>query len=261
MTTLNAREREQAAGFDDFYRARARSPFVSQLYAEAMGDAYPHEVAPYSSCDWPALGTMVGRLQLAQGQLLADVGCGTGGTGLWLARALNTQLIGIDVSTVAVNIATERRSTFVPGDHARFQIGGLETTGLDDACVHGLICIDAFSNAGDHLAALREFRRILAPGGRAIITRALSPTSRHRLTQQAHLAGLTVEHVDNRPHEPGMWRRLYQLWIHHEPQLRNELGNDEADRMMAEAQRQLPRLASRTAVIVTLSRPHSTAAA
>ncbi|MFE2968300.1 methyltransferase domain-containing protein [Streptomyces sp. NPDC059340] len=257
MTTFSDREREQAAHYDEFHAARAASALVSRLYAQAMGDAYPAEVAPNSSCDWTLLGTLVGRLQLRPGQVLADIGCGTGGVGLWLARALNVDLVGIDVSATAVRLATERQDDFVPADRARFTVGSLETTGLPDEHVHGLVCVDALFNASDRVAALTEFHRILTPGGRAVITRVVPDGVRHAIGSQARSAGLIVEHIDNRPDEPALWRRVYRLWSAREADLRRELGNDQTDRMLAEAHRMLPRLDRRHAVVVTLRRPLS----
>ncbi|MFE9647493.1 class I SAM-dependent methyltransferase [Streptomyces sp. NPDC006365] len=254
MTAFTDREREQAAHYDNFHAARAASSLVSQMYAHAMGDAYPAEVAPNSSCDWTLLGTLVARLQLRPGQVLADLGCGTGGAGLWLARALNVELVGIDVSATAIRLATERRHDFVPADRARFTVGSLETTGLRDAHAHGLLCVDALFNASDRAAALNEFHRILTPGGRAVMTRVLPVAVRHTLRSQARSAGFTVEHIDRRRNEPDLWRRVYQLWIAHEDDLRRELGHDQAANMLAEAHRMLPRLENRRAVIVTLRR-------
>ncbi|WP_330301700.1 MULTISPECIES: class I SAM-dependent methyltransferase [unclassified Streptomyces] len=189
MTAFTDREREQAAHYDEFHAARAASPLVSRLYAQAMGDAYPAEVAPNSSCDWTLLGAMVARLQLRPGQVLADIGCGTGGVGLWLARALNVQLVGIDISTTAVRLATERQGNFVPVDRARFNVGSLEATGLPDGHVHGLVCVDALFNASDRVAALTEFHRVLAAGGRAVMTRVLPVGVRHAIGSQARSAG------------------------------------------------------------------------
>ncbi|MFI9832906.1 hypothetical protein ACIHIX_35070 [Streptomyces sp. NPDC051913] len=82
MTHLTDREHDQAGHYNAFHAARAQSPHVSQLYACAMGDTYLAEVAPYSSCDRPLLGTLTSRLKLHPGQLLADIGCDTGGVGL-----------------------------------------------------------------------------------------------------------------------------------------------------------------------------------
>ncbi|MFJ1610779.1 hypothetical protein ACIOHS_46900 [Streptomyces sp. NPDC088253] len=70
--------------------------------------------------------------------------------------------------------------------------------------------------------------------------------------EQARAAGLTVEYIDERPDEPAMRRRFYQLRHPHEAELRRELGDDQAAR---EAGLVLPRLATHEALAVTLRRP------
>jgi predicted TPR repeat methyltransferase len=85
-----------------FHEACDVQGLQQRLRAEAWGDEFPEEVDPSSSCTWSVLGEMVGRLRLAPGEVLVDLGCGRGGTGLWLARALNARLIGLDVSPRAV---------------------------------------------------------------------------------------------------------------------------------------------------------------
>ncbi|QIB49543.1 class I SAM-dependent methyltransferase [Streptomyces aureoverticillatus] len=252
---------ELQAGFDAFHTARARTSLVADLYAEAAGDLYPVEVAPNSSCDWPLLGAMVARLRLAPGQLLADVGCGTGGVGLWLARALAVRLVGVDISPVAVQLAITRSPAFVTDGQAAFRTGTLASTGLADQHVHGVVCVDALSCAPDRAAALHEMYRILAPGGRAIITRAARRDAHTLLTRHEEAAGFTVEHIVERAGEPAVWARLYRLWIAREADLRRELGDVQAERMLAEASRVLPRLAGRRAVVLTLRRPAVTTAA
>ncbi|MBJ3812324.1 class I SAM-dependent methyltransferase [Streptomyces flavofungini] len=220
-----------------------------------MGDAYPVEVAPTSSCDWPLLGTLTTNLRLGPGDVLADVGCGTGGVGLWLARALAVRLVGVDISPVAVRLAATRAATFVPQGQAQFHTGTLTATGLSDRHVNAVICVDALSRADDRQGALRELYRILRPGGRAVITRATRHGARGPLTVHEEAAGFAVERVDVRAAEPHMWGRLYGLWLSRENELRRELGNREAERMLAEARRQLPRLPDRTARVITLQRP------
>lgn len=254
MSILSATELDLQSRFDAFHVARASSSLVAELYAAAMGDAYPREVAPFSSCDVGVLGAMVARLRLAPGQVLADVGCGTGGVGLWLARALAVSLVGVDISAAAVAVASRRRAAFAVADRAVFRTGTLEATGLPDGQAHGLVCVDALGFAADRDAALRELRRVLRPGGRAVLTRALSRRSSN-WAERIGWAGFEVEHVDERPGEPGIWRRLYELWITHEGDLRRELGDAQAASMLAEAARILPTLDSRRAVLLTLRRP------
>ncbi|MFJ4622323.1 class I SAM-dependent methyltransferase [Streptomyces sp. NPDC088812] len=253
----------RSAQYDAFHTARARTDLVTRLYTQAMGDNYPAEVAASSSCDRPLLHLLAARLSMQPGQILVDAGCGTGGIGLWLARTLNLRLAGFDLSPVAVAQATARRPHFLgaAASRARFHVADLEHTGLADGCAHGIVCVDALSRATDRDAALRELARSLAPGGRLVLTRA----ARHRTTPawapQAHAAGLRVEHIDERPDEPLMWQRLYRLWIAHADELRRELGDVQAARMLSEAQQMLPRLPHRRAVLLTLARPAATPAA
>ena len=254
-------QQQLAATFDALYAARARTDLVARLYAAAMGENYPHEVSASSSCDWPLLGLMVARLRMRPGQLLIDAGCGTGGVGLWLARALAVRLVGIDISPVAVAKATARRTRFVTAGRASFRVGTLQATGLSTGHADGIVCVDALSFAADRGAALIELGRVLAPGARLVCTRALRHGAEPAWGDQARAAGLVVEHVDERPHEPTMWQRLYGLWRNHEAELRRELDKDQVENMLAEAHRKLPTLPGRRAVLLTLKRPAAPPAA
>ncbi|MGW2692310.1 class I SAM-dependent methyltransferase [Streptomyces sp. NPDC001296] len=249
------RTAQLAAAFDALHAARARTPLTGRLYAAAMGEDYPHEIDASSSCDWPLLGLLAARLRMRPGQLLVDAGCGTGGVGLWLARALAVRLQGLDVSPVAITQAIARRRNFVTPGRAAFRVASLDDTGLPDQCADGAVCVDALSFAEDRMDAMRELGRLLAPGARLTLTRAL----RHGFTpvweEQVRAAGLVVEHVDERPNEPHVWARLYRLWIDHADELRRDLGDAQAHNMLTEAHRMLPKLPGRRAVLLTLRRP------
>lgn len=244
-----------ALAFDQWHTARAGSPLIARLYAEAMGEGYPHEIAAHSSLDWPLLGLLIARLQMTPGQLLVDAGCGTGGIGLWLARALSARLVGIDVAPSAVQHATARTTSFVPAARAAFRVAQLEDSGLPDGCAHAVVCVDALSFATDRTAALRELGRVLAPGGRLALTRAVRRDAHPDFEAHAQAAGLVLEHVDERPHEPATWERVFRLWIQHADALTRELGEAEAQNMLATAHRRLPSLPGRRAVLLTLARP------
>ncbi|MEU3353084.1 class I SAM-dependent methyltransferase [Streptomyces sp. NPDC037389] len=246
----------RSAQYDAFHAARARTDLVSRLYAAAMGEDYPAEVASSSSCDWPLLALMTARLRMRPGQLLVDAGCGTGGIGLWLARALALRLEGFDLSPVAVAQANDHRSRFgMSADRAVFRVAELENTGLPDRHAHGIVCVDALGRAADREAAVRELGCVLAPGGRLVLTRAGRRAADPAWHEQARVAGLAVEHVDERPAEPAMWERLYRLWIAHGDELRHELGEAQTQNMLREAHEVLPTLPGRRAVLLTLRRP------
>ncbi|MFE3788089.1 hypothetical protein [Streptomyces goshikiensis] len=115
--------------------------------------------------------------------------------------------------------------------------------------------MDALGRAADKGAAVCELGRVLAPGGRVVMTRSLRRGAEPAWEAQARTAGLVVEHVDERPAEPGVWERLYRLWAVHADELRRELGEVQTQSMLREAREMLPTLPGRRAVLLTLGRP------
>ncbi|MFC5956815.1 class I SAM-dependent methyltransferase [Streptomyces pratens] len=123
------------------------------------------------------------------------------------------RLEGFDLSPVAVTQATARRRHFLDNAIARasFRVAELENTGLPDGCAHGIVCVNALGRGADKAAVVRELARLLAPGGRLVMTRSQRPSVTPAWAEQARAAGLQAEHLDERPDEPTMWRHLYQL--------------------------------------------------
>ncbi|MCG8917875.1 class I SAM-dependent methyltransferase [Actinokineospora sp. PR83] len=208
------------------------TPLTHRLYAEAFGDDRPAELETFSSCSWWLLGTVVGALKLSPGQLLADIGCGRGGPGLWLARATATRLVGIDFSPAALRAAAARADSFGLLGRAHFQRGSFDATTLEDASVDGAVSVDALPFAQDRLAALTEVCRVLRPGARFVFTGREGASS---WTAMVEKAGLVLE--DRLVHEGAnaRWLRLFDLWLRHERELRAELGDAAAAQMVEEA--------------------------
>ncbi|MGV9913372.1 class I SAM-dependent methyltransferase [Streptomyces tendae] len=255
--SLSSADQAYAEVYDQMHAARASTTIVSELYAEAMGDAYPVELNASSSVDWQLLGAMVGALRMRPGERLVDLGCGTGGVSLWLARALAVSVTGVDISATAVHLASAHvRQLSLPPGRARFVVGSRLASGLPDQWADGLVCVDALGRGIDRRPALQEIRRLLKPGARAVVT-----ASRSRLapsppwSEHAEATGLMLEAEQERPHEPQMWNRLYDLWIAHEKELREQLGDAQAESMLTEARISAPMLKDRIALVVTLRRP------
>jgi SAM-dependent methyltransferase len=109
-----------------------------------------------------------------QAPLLLDVGCGTGGYGLWLATQLRAQgrdvrLLGVDASVVAIG---EARARAQKNDAcwARFECCDFAQVPLVDESATAIVSLDALYLAPNRLGALAEMRRLLGPGGILLFT-------------------------------------------------------------------------------------------
>ncbi|MEU4625420.1 class I SAM-dependent methyltransferase [Actinoplanes sp. NPDC023801] len=241
--------------YDAMHHAAQNSPLLHELWARAMGDEYPLGVEPTSCCSWWLLGHAVAALRLRPGARLVDLGCGRGGPGLWLARALSVRLIGIDFSAAAIEIAAQRADDFVTPDRAEFRQGSFEQTGLPDEYADGLLSVDALPFSPDRQAALREASRILAPGGRFVLTAREQPADVGSWPTMATAAGFDVELVLPNTEHDDFWRRLFASYPENAAALRAELGERAANNLMLEAEIALAKgLPKRQAQLLVLRR-------
>ena len=203
---------------------------VEQIYRSAFGADYPAGAQPSAFYSATTLQLAVDALRLRPGHVLADLGCGHGGAGLWAARQTGAALIGIDLSPAGIELARHRAAQLGLDRPARFLVGDMAATGLPDASCDAVMSLDVLPFVPDKAAAAGEIARILRPGGRLAFTtwerlghpagddpqrRALAGTFHaHPLLESARAdyrqlisqAGLTVETYQ----EPPGWRAQQQ---------------------------------------------------
>jgi len=101
------------------------------------------------------------------GERVLDVGCGTGNAALLAARA-GAQVIGVDPAARLLDVARDRAAaeqlavTFLRGDAAAIPV--------DDASADAVLSVFAVIFAPDPEAAAAEMARVLAPGGRIVLS-------------------------------------------------------------------------------------------
>jgi SAM-dependent methyltransferase len=107
---------------------------------------------------------VVRQLDPPVGQRWLDVGCGTGSaSAAVLAGAAPASLVGIDPSAAYVAAAESR----LGDESTTFQVGGADALPIPDASVDRIICGLVLNFVPDAVAAVREMRRVLVPGGAA----------------------------------------------------------------------------------------------
>ena len=142
-------------------------------YFQASVDPTPQMAKPFSSfTDAPHLlcnlGLMISGLKLGKSMLVLDFGAGT----CWLSRFL-TQLgcftICVDASITALNIGKKLFNNFPiigealqPPRFLHFNGHHIE---VEDESVDRIVCFDTFHHIPNQGEVLREFFRVLKPGG------------------------------------------------------------------------------------------------
>ncbi|WP_049574847.1 methyltransferase domain-containing protein [Streptomyces sp. SBT349] len=118
------------------------------------------------------------------GDHVLDIGCGTGGPAVRLARASGARVTGVTVSASQVGLCTARAEEAGLADRVGFRLGNAMDLGEDhaDASYDAAWGIDSFPHMSDRLAALRHAWRVLKPGGRLLFTeftRRGEPSAEH----------------------------------------------------------------------------------
>jgi SAM-dependent methyltransferase len=142
------------------------TPVKDEIEQRHLG--LPPHLLSTSLLGWDGIAEVVDALRLSPGDTLLDLACGRGGYGLEIAGRTGARLVGVDFSAEAVRQAAEQAVRL--GRPADFRTGDLAATGLEPHSVSGVVCVDAIQFAEQPAAAFAELRRVVAPGGRAVLT-------------------------------------------------------------------------------------------
>jgi SAM-dependent methyltransferase len=201
--------------FDGWYAAKAGSPQVAEIMNRHLGlppDAQAGVVPAV------AIDEIAGELRLRPGDVLLDLACGRAWYGLEIAARAGARLIGVDFSAEAVRQAA--RQAGLRHRDAEFKTGDLTASGLPDRSVNAVLCTDSIQFPEHPDEAYGEIRRVLAPGGRAVVTswEALDPGD-ERLSDRLRrvdlgaglrAAGFVDVEVRERPHWLALEVALFQ---------------------------------------------------
>jgi ubiquinone/menaquinone biosynthesis C-methylase UbiE len=230
----------RARSWDAFYTEAAVAEFRRRLYLEAFGEEYPADEATDGYITRSELREMVGALRVGRGHRMADLGCGRGGPGQWIAGSTGAALVAIDFSTVALDQARARAHRLRAD--CSYRSASFDATGLDSASVDGALSIDVIWAIPDKRAGFAETARILKPGTRFVFTdweRDLSPpgypapVSDHRPILEA--TGFAVERHQLWPHADALRRAFYEKMLARQGELMRELDEKTAESNLREA--------------------------
>lgn len=113
---------------------------------------------------WPMVSQILPKMELEPGLNCLDVGCGNGYAVRALAEKVGStgSVIGLDASPKMI---TEAESHDGNPEQVRYEIAAAHEIPLESDSIDRLISIESLYYFPDPLAALREWNRVMAPGG------------------------------------------------------------------------------------------------
>jgi demethylmenaquinone methyltransferase/2-methoxy-6-polyprenyl-1,4-benzoquinol methylase len=119
----------------------------------------------------PEARRIIGELGLPAGSRGLDVGCGVGLYALWLAEAVGQggRVVAIEPELAKVEAARALVGGEVAGDRLHFDQGDGTAIPLPDRSVDWVWCGDVLHHIVETERALREFVRVVRPGGRIVV--------------------------------------------------------------------------------------------
>ena len=146
------------------------------------------------------------------GTTLLEIGFGPGVLALLALRRQPTlAYVGVDPSEAMGAMASRRCADWVRQGAAAFRVGTADALPVDDASFDNVVAVNNVRLWPDHVVAAQEIRRVLRPGGRAVLTHhsvrspsrmqqrlALDASQRSTIDAALRTAFGAVEHVELR---------------------------------------------------------------
>jgi SAM-dependent methyltransferase len=145
--------------------------FTEQVLRAVRLETYGRDIGQNSWLTADEYDGFLARLSLDAASHLLEVASGSGGPASYAAERTGCRVTGIDVNENGIATARRALADTALADRVRFAVGDATARlPFDDASFDAMHCIDSMNHFPDRPGVLREWNRILRPGGRGLFT-------------------------------------------------------------------------------------------
>jgi ubiquinone/menaquinone biosynthesis C-methylase UbiE len=152
--------------YDAHYGRLAAEPL-----AAVRRETYDEDIGQSSWLTVAEAREFLRALDLASGRTVLEVACGSGGVSCRIAVETGATCVGIDINPHGIEAAQNRARDQGVTDRVSFQlVDAGERLPFAEASFDAVFCNDSMNHIPGRLGVLREWHRVLRPGGRVLFT-------------------------------------------------------------------------------------------
>jgi SAM-dependent methyltransferase len=153
------------------------SDFAGNVENAVRREAYGEDLGQSS---WLTADEWLGfadQLAIGPESSVLEVGSGSGGPAVWLAEKRGNRITGVDLNENGVRNAISLAEARGVASQARFQVvDASKPLPFADSSFDAIVSNDAMCHIANRASVLRDWHRVVKPGGRALFTDALVVT-------------------------------------------------------------------------------------
>jgi SAM-dependent methyltransferase len=145
--------------------------FATEVLGQVRRETYDEDFGQSSWVTGQEYRRFFRLLELAHTEHVLDVGCGSGGPAVFLAREIGCRVTGVDVSEAGIQAGQTLVRRAGLDDKVSFRRADVrEPLPFPDGAFDAIVCMDAMCHMPDRGRLLCEWHRVLRPGGRLLYT-------------------------------------------------------------------------------------------
>jgi SAM-dependent methyltransferase len=145
--------------------------FATQVFEQVRCETYGEDFGQSSWVTGQEYRRFFQILGLSAADHVLDVGCGSGGPALFLAREIGCLVTGVDINEAGIRAGLALAREAGVQDKVHFRHADVrEPLPFPDQAFDALVCMDVMCHLPDRRQLFGEWRRVLRPGGRILYT-------------------------------------------------------------------------------------------